>query len=408
MRQLTNLFLALFLLLALATILLGLGDLVLPLPGLLSFWPMLHGICLILGAVLYSSLAFNRHLPKRVLLPLLLWLFWDMLGYWPVPDLLGSSARLIIGLVQLLLILALLRHIRRDNEVSPWLVPSQFTGPSFSARNLLIFIALNIVIMPVALLLLGYSAADRLVAQTTAGFVDLQPQGIYMSEKIYRRGDKEIRLAAMVHLASPDYYAELVDSIPRSGTLILAEGVTDNQGLLKNRFDYGNLAKFLGLSSQSALQLPGRVINPTELAEPAPVVQSGPDIMRSDIDLSEFDPRTIEVLDTLADKVLNAPSPVQGYFAFNRWASENAPENIDKIIMNDLLDKRNRALLSYLPQALKRYDTLLIPWGALHMKGLEQALLEQGFTLRNTQKRLSIDFRQLPYERILHSLRTTE
>ena len=198
MRQLTNLFLLLFLLLALATILLGLGDLFLPLPGLPSFWSMLHGICLLLGVVLYLALGFNRHLPKRVLLPLLLWLFWDALGYWPLQDLLGSSSRLVIGLAQLVLILVLLRHIHRDNEISPWLVPSQFTGLSFSARNLLIFFVLNIFIMPLALVLLGYTAADRFVEQATAGFVDLQPNGIYMKEKIYRRADKEIRLAAMI------------------------------------------------------------------------------------------------------------------------------------------------------------------------------------------------------------------
>ena len=127
-------------------------------------------------------------------------------------------------------------------------------------------------------------------------------------------------------------------------------------------------------------------------------------MIRADIDISAFDPRTIDVLDALARYVLNAPSPVAGYLEFNQWLEENAPPDIDDIVMTDLLDKRNQALLEYLPDALENYDTLVIPWGALHMKGIEQALLDRGFSPGTTRRHLSIDFGSLPYRQMWDQL----
>jgi hypothetical protein len=43
---------------------------------------------------------------------------------------------------------------------------------------------------------------------------------------------------------------------------------------------------------------------------------------------------------------------------------------------------------------------LLIPWGALHMPGLEAEVKQQGFTLQEIRERQSIDFFNLPYARL--------
>ncbi len=45
--------------------------------------------------------------------------------------------------------------------------------------------------------------------------------------------------------------------------------------------------------------------------------------------------------------------------------------------------------------ALERYDTVVIPWGALHMKEIEEAVRLRGFRLRDERERVSIDFRKL-------------
>ena len=66
-------------------------------------------------------------------------------------------------------------------------------------------------------------------------------------------------------------------------------------------------------------------------------------------------------------------------------------------VMADILDKRNDAVIAGLVKTLKRYDTIVIPWGAMHMPAIEAAVLEQGFTPGKTQERLSLDFRTIPY-----------
>jgi len=406
MRLLANLFLLLFILFAIATAALDLVPALPPSSLFMVAFGLLKSLCLGIAFILYNVSAFNRHLPKLLLYPLFAWLLWGVLDYWPLPQVTGQYYHFCAGTAQLLTIILLLRRNRRENECSPLLVPSQFTGPFFSGRSLLLFVVINILITPLLLIIFGWNAAARLADEGSAGFVQLKPDGIYMSEKSYRHEAKTIRLVAMIHLARPEYYADIVKTIPREKTLILLEGVSDDRNLLHNRFSYGNLAEFLGLTSQSQLHLPGRVISRQQLTAEPPddTLGQGLDMIRADIDISAFDPHTIEVLDALAKYVLNAESPLAGYLAFNQWVADNEGPDIDKTIMTDLLDKRNVALLSYLPEALERYDTLVIPWGALHMKGLEQALLARGFYLVKTSRHLSIDFGNLPYKQMWEKL----
>lgn len=132
------------------------------------------------------------------------------------------------------------------------------------------------------------------------------------------------------------------------------------------------------------------------------------DLLPADIDLDEFNPLTIKVLNALANQVLNSESPLTGYLEFNRWAQQNVPPDFDKTIMADLIDKRNRHVVGILPHALNKYDNLVIPWGALHMKGIEQALLEKGFQREKSRERLSIDFLALPYGKLWDNLTRKE
>ncbi len=54
--------------------------------------------------------------------------------------------------------------------------------------------------------------------------------------------------------------------------------------------------------------------------------------------------------------------------------------------------------------ALKKYDNLVIPWGALHMKELERAILKQGFIQTASREHLSIDFLLLPFGQLWKQL----
>lgn len=405
MRKIANLFLIVFL----AAAVVGLGS-ELPVPfglhaSLTGLRSQLNLLLLVLAVPVYFGLGFNRHLAKATFVPLLAWLLWGLLDFWPLETLAGSRHALYAAGGQLLLGGLTLRAIRRHNGASLLLRPAQFAGPAFCRRNLLRFCLWGIPLVPLILLLLSYASASNLIAHYTADFVRLKPNGLYMVEKIYAAGDKEIRLAAMIHMGREDYYAELADSFSFGPSLLLAEGVSDEQGLLADRFSYGNLAETLGLAAQEKHRFPGRLIDAASLDLPLTAAAGTPDILRADIDLQEFDPRSIEVLNAISTLVLNSPSLSDGYLEFSQWARHNLTPETEQILMDDLIHKRNRAVLSYLPKGLNKYRTLLIPWGALHLPGIEAAIKARGFVLRESRERLSIDFSGLPYGRLWANVR---
>ncbi len=397
MRKLANLLLILFVASAVFGIAAQLVHLFLhaPFPSGLQQFSWLA--CIFCAVIVYFGLGFNRHLPKVILLPLFLWLFWSLVDYWPQENIIGRYYQLYAACGQLLLGMLLLKLNQRANHKSPLFVQSQFVGPAFSGQNLLRFCLINILVLPIALVLIGYSFVDNLIETNTAGFVQLKPNGLYMTERIYRKENKQIRLSGMIHLGEENYFSDLMDSIPGEQTLILAEGVSDTEGLLKERFSYGKIADLFGLTSQEKVRFKGNLIGATELDQETTGTQNIPDILPADIDLKQFDPRTLELLNALAKYVLNAESLTQGYLEFNRWAQDHVTPDINSIVMDDLIGKRNRSVISYLPKALAKYDIVVIPWGALHMKGIEKSVLREGFQLEQNQERLSIDFLLLPY-----------
>ncbi len=404
MRKLANLFLILFLLSAIFGVADELLRIFFDLQILSGTLQLIWITCIFIGSMTYFGLGFNKHPPKIILVPLFIWLFWGIADYWPLESMTGSYFRLYASSGQLLFGMAILKLNQQINHKSLLLNRNQFVGPAFNGRNLFRFCLISTLIVPLTLVLISYSFIDYLIETKTAGFVQLKPNGLYMTERTYREDDKQIQLTAMIHLGQNNFYADLMASIPDGRTLILAEGVTDEDGLMTERFGYGKIADLLGLTSQEQVRFPGRLIDSTELDDPEVISQENPDILRADIDLRQFDSRTLETLNALAKYVLNAESLTNGYLEFNRWAQEHVTPDINGIIMNDLIDKRNSSVTSYFPTALHKYDTLVIPWGALHMKGIEQAVLERGFLLEESKERLSIDFLLLPYGQLWNNL----
>ena len=404
MRKIANLFLTMFLVSA------GLGIFT----ELLSpYWQqgpitginnMAQLLLFILAVLVYYGLGLNRHLTKAIFVPLLAYLLWGMLDFWPLEYFAGSHYALYAACGQLLVGLLALESIRRENGESPLLTQSQFEGPGFSWGNFLSFSLVSLPLVPLVLLVFGYAAANSLIEEYTAGFVRLKPNGLYMIEKVYAQNDKQIRLAGMIHMGREDYYAELADSFNTGYSLLLAEGVSDEKGLLKGKFSYGKVADLLGLDSQEKLRFPGRLIEAESLDLPLSAEVGTPDILRADIDLQSFDPRTIEVLNAIGSYLLNSSSLSSGYLEFSRWAEQNITPETNQVLMDDLVLKRNQAVLSYLPKGLQKYRTILIPWGALHMPGIEAEVKTRGFSLQESHERLSIDFLSLPYARLVGNI----
>jgi hypothetical protein len=366
-------------------------------------------IVVVLALLFLPCLAFNRNLPKRIFLPQIFLLFWAAAGLWPLSALLGPlPAQRLAAIGQILLGGLALYAIRRRNGTSLLLTPEMFAEPAFRVGSLLRFGLASLLLAPVALLFFGFSLAASHVDRLSGGFVRLGLDGLYMTERSYVREDKTIRLSGMIHIADQGYYDELARSIPAGRTLVLAEGVSDRDGLLRRTFSYDGVADLLGLSSQKEMRLEGRLIDVERLAqEDFRAAKSGlPDIARADSDLRDFDPRTLAFIDALAEHLLSSSSLAEGFTDFNSWAREHVTAETNDILINDLVTRRNRVVIGHLGAALKKYDTIIIPWGALHMVGIEKAVIERGFVLQESKQRRSIDFSEIPYAALLEQLGT--
>ena len=361
-----------------------------------------------ISVVLYIALGIDRRLPKRILLFPLLYVFWGTTGLWPLSAVVGRSiSGVLAAFGQIALGTAVMLYMRKLNTVSLLMTEAMLSPPVFSLRNTLLFFTLNILFLPPALFLFGFAGTNSYIQKKTAGFVKLGLDGLYMKEKVYRRDDKTILLTSMIHIADKSYYDSLLSSLALDRTIVLMEGVSDKNNLLTNKFTYQKLADVLGLVSQERTTFKGKFIEKQAFLElhGAPDEDQAPYLIRADIDISQFKPQTVAFLNALGKYLFGSESLSTGAKLYSQWAKKNLSGGAMQTILNDILDKRNREVIRYMKKALLKYDTIVIPWGALHMPGIEAAVKDEGFQLEKVTQRRSIDFRKIHYKRIIEKLR---
>lgn len=401
MRIFANLFLLLFLADGGFSLVDELVPLLTPLAPFTEFRVLLAGTVIVMAVPLYLCLGIDKRLPKRVFLPQISFILFCTLSTWLFPALAGvriygllmAAAQVVVGMLPLY-------YFRTGDKRSLTMPPEMFTTHFFSIRNSLIFSAASLFIIPLTVIMFALSMADAYMADYTSGFMHLTPRGLQMTERVYKQGSKTIRLAAMIHIGNREYYDNLSGSITQGRTIILAEGVSDSGNLLRNSIDYGKMAGFLGLTSQKEMRFRGRVIDAEELESPPTGSRSTRDenkteainILRADLDVSDFRPPTLLLLNALGKNMQESHSFVNGVMALNSWGEKNITPEMSDIIMDDILHRRNLEVVRYLENAIDRYDTVVIPWGALHMKEIEADVLKRGFRLQEERKRISIDF----------------
>jgi hypothetical protein len=258
----------------------------------------------------------------------------------------------------------------------------------------LIFSAVNLLLLPVLLVFSLLATADLYLDQQTSGFMRLSPLGAYASERTYRYGGKEVRLMAMMHIARPGYYQELVASLPAKGTIVLAEGVSDRDNLLQNNFSYDRLAGLAGLSSQETMRIEGNLLDldDLKLADGIERDEARPDIVQADLDVNRFAPRTVEFLNVIGQTLLSGKPLAQGVVEYFEWVQAHAGSDVLEGVMDDILERRNAVLIDTLGRGLERYDTIIVPWGGMHMPAIEEAVLKRGFVPDEEKERLLFAF----------------
>ena len=313
-------------------------------------------------------------LPIRVFLPLALVTIWLSLGaaplaLWIAPPLVNATG-CAIQLAAVAVAFALARA--QGGRRGWWFGDAGPERPAFEWKHSLAFAAGLCLLGPVTVIAYGALAVATSIEVVTQGFVHFDLTGVSLADRHYRRGDREIRLVGMMHIGDPASYRRLVCTFEQESTVVLAEGVTDREGRLAAALQYGHVAEALGLSEQRTI---GSYLADAEDPEAEP--PEWPVVQRADVDASEFSPGTVAMI-RWAGEVWAAKDVASAASVVLRGMREQGTEQ-RIAFFTDILDRRNAHLVEELEHALVDYDRVIVPWGALHLPGIERTVLSWGF-----------------------------
>jgi hypothetical protein len=348
-----------------------------------------------LSPFVYLATGVDSRLPKGILLPPALFAVWAAFGCLPLSIYIESAVLLPgVSLFQLALATLVFACVRR--RTGSWLLPEEyFTRPALRLKNTLLFALGNIVLVPAAIALLLASSAYAYMDRKTAGFMRAGIEGIRLQERLYTRQDQSVRLIAMMHIGSARYYRELAEYLDNGDTVVLAEGISDREGLIKSRLSYSKVAALIGLETQEQMEMRGNPVDYEDLAARDRAGPEGPGIVRADIDVGDFSGEARRYIQSVGELFNPEDSFLESFRAYLEWYERNMSPEKEAAVFLEIIDKRNETLLRYLDRALLGYDDVVIPWGALHMPGLERALLDRNFVPAGTRTRLAVDFSEL-------------
>lgn len=347
----------------------------------------LTGLLVLYSLPVFILMGMRPRLRWRIFLPPCLFLSWVVLGAMPLPIWFDAAeAELAAGSVEAAFAAMAFAFCHQQNAGDGWLLEEASSqGPSFSRRTALAFTALNlVVILPASLAYLAISGAAG-VGHLSQGFVSIRADGIHLSHREYVRGEQTIHLVAMMHIGEAAFYEELTDALPVEGTIFLTEGVNDEAGVLPRSLGYSNVAGGLGLVVQPEFGASDLGEWPSE-AEAGPI---GAETRNADVDASEFSRETLEFLASAA-RIWSAETPAQALLRYAELIDGMDPETSRRLtatLSHDLIELRNEHLLVELEQSLLDYETVVVPWGALHLPGILERVRELGFVEQDTTAR---------------------
>ena len=361
--------------------------------GIGALYPIravLAGVTAVAVLASLPAMALTPRLPLAVFLPLALGTLWLLLGgaplgMWLSPgNVMVAACVLQVGLAGLAFAM-----IRRHNGGRRWLFDAESpSAPAFTARRSLGFAATALVAgLPVLGLYLVLLAATY-VESATRGFVAFDLNGVSLADRRYAKEDREVRLVGMMHLGEDAGYRALVSSFSEENTVVLAEGLTDESGRLGESLHYGRAAEALGLSPQGDLR-----DYLVDSGDPDSELPRWPEVRHADIDASAFAPETITWLRRAA-AVWASPNFGAAFRELIETARQTDPAEL-AAFQYEILDLRNEHLIGELDAALEEYPRVIVPWGALHLPVIEEAVIGRGFTLRSRAEHPLLSWRTI-------------
>jgi len=347
---------------------------------------------LLLGFLLFVGMAFTPRLSKRLLLPPILFLGFSVV--WGV--LFGDHDQLTLSLAEIFLGLGLIVGFWQRSETQSGIQDFTSTRPFFTFKNFAFTVLLNGAFSTGMLFIIVLSLTQKVrgaFEDSTGRYVTIQPSGISLEEKTFQRGDKEIRLISMIHIAKSGFYDDVAQTLPATSTaVVLLEGVSDRKHRLQGSFDYSHLAQLLGFGSQKTSSFQKKAsegLKESRAIEAAGESPTKVQYQNADIDLAEFSPETIRWMQALGTmlKCSNFQEAYQKY-SESKATFEQDPAGV----FADILDKRNEHLLSEIQQAIPTHSVIVVPWGAQHMPGVQKQIEAWGFVETQRAQRQAIHF----------------
>jgi len=307
-------------------------------------------------------------------LPALAFLAWTLAGALPLP--LWPPERhpgLVIASIQAgLALLAFLVVRLRSPSRSWWIRSADLAAAPFRPLRALGLLLAGALLAPAAFAAYTALAVAAWIERASDGFMRFELDGIVASERDYARGEQSVRLVGMMHVGEDAAYRELVSSF-EGADLVLAEGVTDRDGLLREGLGYQMLAQPLGLVVQPEIEEELGEIEADEDAD----AESAPQVVRADVDIRDFSEETLAFLRAYS-QIFASPDLATG-LERARDFSRRFDAKATARILRDLIERRNAHLLHALDEALPEHRSIVVPWGALHLPEIEDALEERGF-----------------------------
>ena len=356
---------------------------------------MLGGSVAVAGLVSLTPRA-----PKRALVPLILFAWWAgpamafPLTRWNVPHL-----ALGLAIAQLLLALTVLYFCRGGR----WNRPLPLNGsPAFSWRYSLLAVPLTVALFPVLVATSTLSGFTTQVELLTGGYVRVRLDGIYLVERKFQSGDREVRLTGMMHVADREFYSSLLTGIdPAIPSVVLVEGVTDRRRLLGGKtLSYNRVARLLNLTTQSdsifsqqiSEGLDGGDGQKTDGARvPERPENREIDFRHADVDVESFHPQTIAFILAVVG-LFQSPDLRQFVATLVDPSSPITNEAAQAQVMNDILFARNQRLAAEIESSLRDYRRVIVPWGAMHLPEIESWLEARNFIESEEIERRALGF----------------
>ena len=337
--------------------------------GLVGFFAML----MVVGV--YGLMGLTPMVPKRLFLPISLFPLVGMLAVFPFA--IYCFGRLqqvawVISLAQVIVGLGVLYWAQGRPGFRWPLVPVDRLGVrSFSWRNLSGFVLANVFVLLPAMTVYFFLCTALAVDHFSDGFMALRPNGFSVQVRKYVRNDgKTIELFPMTHIADAGFYQHVSQTFP-TNSIILMEGVTDENNLLTNKITYKRMAKSLGLSEQHEKFEPTRG-----------------EMVPADVDMDQFSRDTIDFLNLVMLVHARGLTPDN----IRKWMQYSPPDHFEKELIDDLVKKRNRHVVEEIQSRLSQTDNIMVPWGVAHMPGIAMEIQKSGFRLDGTQEYMVIQF----------------